>query len=86
MKNLRKIIALIVILFPGMGHWVNGTGHPCQIAIIKTFLGNPTQEPDARCIQDMPNWTFYIPQEAGTGLSDVLESLVRSAIRHQKDM
>jgi pimeloyl-ACP methyl ester carboxylesterase len=54
--------------FPGMGHWVNGTGHPCQIAIIQAFLVDPAQEPDAGCLQDLPNWTFYIPEGAGAAL------------------
>ena len=46
--------------FPGMGHWVNGTGHPCQIEIIQDFLNNPSRPPDASCLTEMQQLTFLV--------------------------
>ena len=46
--------------FPGMGHWVNGTGHPCQISIIQDFLENPADAPDSSCIAEMNGPVFFI--------------------------
>jgi pimeloyl-ACP methyl ester carboxylesterase len=49
-----------VLDFPSMGHWVNGTGHPCQIAIIQDFLNEPTQAPNASCLMEMGEPEFIV--------------------------
>jgi len=49
--------------FPGLGHWVNGTGHPCQAAIIQEFLDEPSHAPDASCIAEMGSPVFFIQKE-----------------------
>jgi pimeloyl-ACP methyl ester carboxylesterase len=56
----RSLSQSYVFDFPGMGHWVNGTGHPCQIAIIQAFLEDPFHAPDAGCITDMTPPAFFM--------------------------
>ncbi|HEX5167366.1 MAG TPA: alpha/beta hydrolase, partial [Thermomicrobiales bacterium] len=43
--------------FPGVGHYT-GNGSPCAHAIMLQFLDDPTQRPDATCIDQMgpPSW------------------------------
>lgn len=45
--------------FPGIGHWVNGTGHPCQAEIIQSFLDDPHREPDGSCIAEMQHRFYF---------------------------
>jgi pimeloyl-ACP methyl ester carboxylesterase len=47
--------------FPGMGHWINNSGHPCEEAIISDFLANPQNLPDAGCI-DQIKVVFSYPE------------------------
>jgi pimeloyl-ACP methyl ester carboxylesterase len=49
--------------FPGLGHWVNGTGDPCQRAIINSFLNNPMQQPDPICLTEMDEPHFVLKKE-----------------------
>lgn len=46
--------------FPGLGRRVNGTGHPCQTAVVRTLLDEPAQTPDAGCIADGGPIGFFI--------------------------
>jgi pimeloyl-ACP methyl ester carboxylesterase len=36
--------------FPGMGHWINYSTHPCEEVIIADFLRDPHRRPNASCI------------------------------------
>jgi pimeloyl-ACP methyl ester carboxylesterase len=49
-----------VVDFPGMGHWINGTGQACQSEIIQAFLDDPTLEPARACIDEMEQVLFLI--------------------------
>ncbi|MEQ8675425.1 MAG: alpha/beta fold hydrolase [Aggregatilineales bacterium] len=61
--------------FPGSGHGAIFGISPCPLTIMAEFLGDPTQEPDASCIDTMtvdftilvanPAETFNIPIPAG---------------------
>jgi pimeloyl-ACP methyl ester carboxylesterase len=42
-----------VFEFPGMGHWINNSGHACEEAIISDFLADPHRRPDAGCIDQI---------------------------------
>lgn len=46
--------------FPGLGHWINGTGHPCQIAIVQDFLNDPARAPDTSCLAEMSEPEFVV--------------------------
>lgn len=48
-----------VYTFPGMGHGVVDLD-PCPTEIFVAFLQNPTEEPDASCLDDMNAPVFYI--------------------------
>lgn len=51
------------VVFPGFGHWVNGTGNPCQSSVIQSFLENPSRQPDAGCIKELTAVDFFLPHE-----------------------
>jgi len=54
-QTLRKSY---FFLFPGVGHAVQARS-TCPDDIMRTFLENPTEKPDASCISSMqePNFT-----------------------------
>ncbi len=43
--------------FPAIGHDANGSS-PCAQQVTASFINNPTVEPDASCIAEMPDLTF----------------------------
>lgn len=49
-----------VVDVPATGHWVNGTGHPCQAQIIQAFLADPTRELDTSCLAELEDIAFVI--------------------------
>ncbi len=45
-------------LFPGVGHGVHALTSTCPDDIMRTFLENPTEKPNASCIRSMPEPVF----------------------------
>ncbi|RPI33997.1 MAG: alpha/beta fold hydrolase [Chloroflexota bacterium] len=58
----RSLPNSYVFEFPGMGHWVNGTGHPCQIAMNQAFLEDPGSAPEAGCMAALSGPDFFIKE------------------------
>lgn len=54
-------------LFPGVGHNIL-VGSSCAREIADQFLTDPTTEPDAGCISEMPGVVFDLPQEESDGI------------------
>jgi len=59
----EKLSHAYVYAFPGIGHGALGSGD-CPVSMMLAFLDDPTQAPDASCIDEMPSVIFYVPGEA----------------------
>lgn len=60
----EKLSSSYFFEFPGAGHNV-GSGSECAGSITAEFVDEPTREPDAACIADMPGIVFDLPTEPG---------------------
>ncbi|HUW97042.1 MAG TPA: alpha/beta fold hydrolase, partial [Anaerolineae bacterium] len=49
--------------FPGFGHAGESTSE-CALSITAAFINDPTTEPDATCMAEMPGLAFDVPGEA----------------------
>jgi pimeloyl-ACP methyl ester carboxylesterase len=49
-----------IYVFPGLGHWVNGSGHPCQMSVIQEFLEDPHHPPAVECMTEMSGPDFVV--------------------------
>lgn len=56
--------------FPGTGHGVSISGE-CGVALVESFLADPTSEPDASCLAEVGAPAFSVPSD-----SDVAVTLV----------
>jgi pimeloyl-ACP methyl ester carboxylesterase len=50
-----------LFVFPGTGHSVLYAWPECAVALIATFLENPTAEPDGACVAAIPPTTWVVP-------------------------
>ena len=56
----EKLINAYLYTFPGVGHSLFGSS-PCAQAMMLAFLDDPTQAPDAVCLEEMPGLVFRLP-------------------------
>ena len=56
----EKLTNAYLYTFPGIGHSLLGTS-PCAHAMMLAFLDDPTQAPDARCLEDTTGLVFRLP-------------------------
>jgi len=56
----EKLTNAYLYTFPGAGHSLLG-GSPCAQTMMLAFLEDPTQAPDARCLEEMPGLVFRLP-------------------------
>ena len=54
--------------FPGVGHNVL-VAAPCARQIARDFLEDPSAEPDATCLAEMPGVVFDLPKEPAAGVA-----------------
>ena len=56
----EKLSSAYLYTFPGVGHSLLSTS-PCAHAMMLAFLNDPTQAPDASCLEEMPGLAFRFP-------------------------
>jgi pimeloyl-ACP methyl ester carboxylesterase len=56
----EKLTNAYIYTFPGVGHSLLGSS-PCAHAMMLAFLDDPTQAPDALCLEEMPGLVFRLP-------------------------
>lgn len=49
-------------IIPGMGHGAT-VGNECAMTMVKSFLRNPAEKPDSRCLESLASFEFFLPYD-----------------------